>query len=101
MVGIARDTLMNQKAIVFFSTIFLGATHLARAANYVSTVLYPIASSNDFVDQPLYTSPNQNTVGYSAASSHALLWTASGVVDLNPTGLAGINNSLAIYADGT
>jgi len=76
----------------------------AGAANIVGSVLYPLTPVDGYVNEPEFAAGGQ-TVGIldgsGVNSNDAVLWTAAGPIDLNPTQIPGINISVALGTDGT
>lgn len=69
---------------------------------YIGSVLYSLPCPSGFDSIAVYMSGDQTVgSGFNEAGSynHALLWTATGVVDLNPTNL-GVSYSIASATEG-
>jgi hypothetical protein len=86
-------------AVMAIAAFFAAQSPLI-AQQYVGTVLYPLSGTGE----PSYVAADQAVgflnLGNGATHDQAILWTASGVVNLNPTNLPGIQYSEASSAAG-
>jgi hypothetical protein len=80
------------------------AKSAAIGQTYVGTILYPIVSvTQPYFGSGFYSFGNQ-TVGYqspnNSTNEYATLWTSEGTVDLSPTTIGTITQSVAFRSDG-
>ncbi len=96
---------MRRRNLLFLSLIspFIFSP-LSKAETYTSSVLYQLAGPIDgSASGQAQTASNGQVVGTGVLNGyeHALLWTASGGVDLHPTNLANLATSFAFATDGS
>ena len=105
---------MQPKIPLLLAALTFVVAPLAMGQTYIGSVLYQIMTPSGFTDHHLGVIDgsgavySNQTVGYgyqgdgnSIVGDHALLWTASGAVDLNPTTLTGFPYSQANGTCGT
>jgi PEP-CTERM motif len=101
---------MKRKANLLFAAVTFIAAPRAMGQTYTGSVLYlpTVPSGFDNVSYGNFacvyagqTAGSGFISGTNNSSEHALLWTTSGAVDLNPTNLSGISNSVAISTSDT
>jgi hypothetical protein len=93
---------MSRIRFLMLAIVTFAVTAQVNGGAYIGSVLYPLTVPGGFTSiVPQATFPGQ-MVGYGtsatiADNTHALLWTAAGAVDLNPTNL----NLIGSYAYGS
>jgi len=97
---------MNVRSMLpLLTAVTLAAASRANAQAYTGTVLYPLTTPSGFQSSAasFVGASASEVVGWGTTPNQdyeALLWTSSGVLNLNPTDLSGFDGSLALSTSG-
>lgn len=101
---------MNRKSIpMIFAAAMFAAAPRAEGQVYAGSIQYPLTAPSGAPDISFSGTGDAVSAGQIVGTGsptdgsffHALLWTAAGFVDLNPTNLSGINKSFTSGTNGT